>query len=95
MISFAPSVLLGGVTVQTTDNRGFTPQELAVRAADKIISVGENSHPLVTEQAKAFKDHITVVIEFYLKEAVRQDRVTIANRLTQSGNSELLKLLED
>jgi hypothetical protein len=95
MISFAPSVLLGGVTVQTTENRGFTPQELAARAADKIISVGDNSHPAIREQALAFKARIQSVVEFYLEEAVRQDRVTIANRLSQSGNSELLKLLED
>lgn len=95
MISFAPSVLLGGVSVETTDGRGFTPEELAERAANKIISVGDNSHPVIREQALAFKARIQSVVEFYLKEAVKQDRVTIANRLTQSGNSELLRLLED
>jgi hypothetical protein len=89
------SALLGGVSVITTSNRGLNTEELADRATEKIISVGENSHPLITEQAKAFKAHIKVVIESYLREAVRQDRVTIANRLSQSGNSELLKLLED
>ena len=89
------SALLGGVQVITTNNRGLSPEELAERATDKIISVGDSSHPLVREQAQAFRAHIKVVIESYLREAVRQDRVTIANRLTQSGNYELLKLLED
>ena len=40
MMSFQTPVLLGGVTVMTTENRGWSTEELAQRAADKIIYVG-------------------------------------------------------
>ena len=32
------------VTVETTNNRGFTPEETAKRCVDKIIGISDNSH---------------------------------------------------
>lgn len=88
-------VLLGGsVIVNTTSNRGFTPEEVAARAADKIISVGDTAHPVIRDQAQAFKTHIEKVVEFYIKEAVRNDRATIAVRLQEAGYPDLVHLLE-
>ena len=87
-------VLLGGVVVHTTDNRGFTPEELTERAIEKIIYVGSNSHPAVRAQAEAFRDSIKGVVLAYMKEAVACHNVTIANRLTQAGHPELVKLLD-
>lgn len=84
----------GKIQVATTENRGFTPEELAQRAADKIISVGNQSHPAIRAQAHAFKTHIETVVSFYLKEAVAQDRVTLANRLREAGYPDLVELLE-
>jgi major membrane immunogen (membrane-anchored lipoprotein) len=92
----APSpALVGSVFVETTENRGWTPDELASRAADKIIHVGDQSHPAVQAQARAFKESVKHVVAFYLKEAVKQDRSTIANRLRQAGHPELINLLGD
>ena len=31
------------VTVHTSDNKGFSPEEVASRCADKIIQVGDNA----------------------------------------------------
>jgi len=93
MISVESPVMVGGVTVATTNNRGWTPEELAERATDKIVYVGDQSHPLVREQARAFKQGVKAVVCFYLKEAVEQDRVTIANRLRDAGHPELVRLL--
>ena len=83
-----------GIKVETTHNRGFTPEELAQRAADKIISVGDQAHPVIREQAIAFKKQIALVITMYLKEAVVQDRITIANRLRDAGYPDLVQILE-
>ncbi|NBW16618.1 MAG: hypothetical protein EBR82_52435 [Caulobacteraceae bacterium] len=94
MLSNESPVLLGGVVVHTTDSRGFTPEELTERAIEKIIYVGSNSHPAVREQAQAFKESIKGVILAYMKEAVACHNVTIANRLTQAGHPELVKLLD-
>ena len=53
MISVSSPVLVGGVQVETTHARGWSAEELAQRAADKIIYVGDRSHPAVREQARA------------------------------------------
>lgn len=89
--------LLGGegVKVMTTQGRGFTPEEVADRAVNKIISVGSQTHPVIRDQAEAFKESIRSVLVFYIKEAVQSDRVTVANKLKQAGHPELVKLLNE
>lgn len=84
-----------GIQVATKDFGGFTPEELADRALDKIIQVGDQSHPLVRDQAIAFRNHIRGVLVFYMNEAVKFDRVTLAYKLREAGHPELIKLLEE
>jgi hypothetical protein len=95
MITPIVQASMGSVFVETTQSRGWTTEELAIRAADKIIYVGDQSHPLVQAQARAFKENVTQVVAFYLKEAIEQDRATIAFRLTQAGHPNLVHLLGD
>jgi hypothetical protein len=72
MIGNEVSVLLGGgVTVLTTEGRGFTPEEIAERALDRIIYVGSQTHPAIRDQAEAFKENIRTVLVHYMREAVR------------------------
>jgi hypothetical protein len=85
----------GNVLVQSTSGRGFTPEELAEMALDKIVYVGSKSHPVIREQAEAFKNNLRVVLLQYLKQAVHSDRTTIANRLREAGHPELTILLKD
>lgn len=87
-------VLLGGVTVHTTDNRGLTPEELAEMALDKIIYVGSQSHPAIRDQAVAFKNHVRSVLVAYMNQAVVCHNTTIAKRLTDAGHPELVHLLD-
>jgi len=95
MIMNDVGVLLGGlVQVQTTQNRGLTAEEVAERAVDRIISVGQNSHPAIRDQAQAFREHIQAVVTFYMKEAIKNDRATLAIRLRDAGHPELTSLLE-
>lgn len=93
-ISVDIPVLLGGVTVHTTSNRGFTPEELADMAVDKIIYIGNQSHPVIREQANAFKNHVRSVMIAYMKQAIVCNNTTIANKLTQAGHPELVSLLD-
>ena len=95
MITEALPASVGSVFVETTQMRGWTTEELAARAADKIIYVGDQSHPAVQVQARAFKDSVKQVVAFYLKEAVEQDRATIALRLREAGHPDLVHLLGD
>ena len=96
MIGNSTSALLGGnVKVYTTSNRGFTPEEISERAVDKIISVGSQTHPVIREQAEAFKEDIRKVLVQYMKEMVRSHNTTLANRFREMGYPELIKLLEE
>jgi len=95
MIGNQSSALLGGISVATTDGRGWTPDELADRAIEKILYVGSESHPAIRDQALAFRVAVRSVIKSYLEEAVRQDRATIAIRLHEAGHPNLVHLLGD
>lgn len=88
-------LLGGGVKVMSTQGRGFTPEEIAERALDKIIAVGGQSHPLIREQAEAFRENIKQVLVFYMKEAVRSHNVTLVNKFKKAGYPELVKILDE
>lgn len=85
---------VGSVMVQATQGRGFTPEEIAERALDKIIYVGSNTHPAIRDQAEAFKDSIRQVLVHYMHEAVRSHNVTLVNKFKQLGHPELIPILD-
>jgi hypothetical protein len=81
------------VQVKTTNNRGFTPDELAERCVEKIVSVSDSAHPGIRDQARAFQKHIEKVVAFYLRQAIRSDRTTVYNALQDAGHPELAELI--
>jgi len=81
------------VEVHTSNGRGFTPEEIAQRCANKIVSVSETAHPAIKQQAHAFKQDIVKLVEFYLADAVQNDRTTVYNALTDAGHPELASLI--
>jgi hypothetical protein len=83
----------GTVNVVTTSNSGLPVEHWADRASDTIISVGNQSHPIIAEQAHAFKDTIRHVILHYMKEAVKSDRTTLIASLEKAGQQDMAKLL--
>lgn len=89
--------LLGGnnVKVLTTSGRGFSPEEVAERALDRIIYVGSQTHPAIRDQAEAFKDQIRSVLVFYMREAIKSHHTTLANKFRKAGHPEFIKLLDE
>lgn len=77
------------VKVHTTEGRGFTPDEVAERCVDKLISVADTAHPAIRDQAKAYKRHMEKVVAYYMREAIRSDRTTVYNALVEAGHPEL------
>ena len=77
------------VNVQTTQNRGFSPDEVAERCVEKLISVSDDAHPAIRDQAKAFQKHMEKVVAFYMREAIRSDRTTVYNALRDAGHPKL------
>jgi cephalosporin hydroxylase len=85
---------IGNVMVHSVSHRGFSPEELAEQALNKIIYVGDQSHPAIRDQAQAFQNHIRHVLVFYMNRAIESRNTTLANRFTEAGHPELIKLLE-
>ena len=94
MISTAGSMEVGMVKVGAISGRGFTPEEIAEQALDQIISIGNNSHPVIQAQAEAFRTEIRGVLVSYLRQAVASHNTTLTNRFLDAGHPELVKLLE-
>jgi len=81
------------VRVFTTTERGWTPEELADRALEKILSVSETADPAIKAQAYAYRDRIKYVLVFYMQEAIRSDRTTICAELSKQGHADLARII--
>ena len=81
------------VDIRTTDGRGFNPDELAEQCVQKIISVSNDTHPAVRDQARAFSKHIEKLIAYYMRQAIRSDRTTVYNAINDAGHPELAELI--
>ena len=94
MFSTDSKAEVGTVLVHKVDYRGFTPEELAEQALNRIIYVGDQTHPAIRDQAQAFREHIRSVLVSYMYRAVESHNTTLANRLREAGHPELVTLLE-
>ena len=56
---------VGQVFVTTTEQKGHNPDFWAQSASDRIINVGNNAHPLIAQQAKAFKEDVQKIVLFH------------------------------
>ena len=85
---------LGNVQVMTTSGRGFSAEELAERALNQIINVGDNAPPVIADQARAFRENLREVLIYFMREAMRSRNVTLAAKFTEAGFPELVKLID-
>ena len=81
------------VQVHTTSGRGFTPEEVAARCADRLMSVADTAPMAIREQALAFKEHIEKVVALYMREAIASDRTSVYNSLKDAGRPDLADLI--
>ena len=86
---------LGNALVYTTSGRGFSPDELAVRCVDKIVSISDTAEPMVRAQAHAFKAQLHAVVLQFLKQAVASEHTTLFNKFVAAGHPELATLLKE
>tara|TARA_B100000497_G_scaffold81478_1_gene90856 strand:+ start:781 stop:1071 length:291 start_codon:yes stop_codon:yes gene_type:complete len=80
---------VGSVEVRTTNNRGFTPEEVAERCTDKLLYISEQAPPAIRDQAVAYKQKMTGVIASYMKQAIQSDRTTVYNAIKDAGHPKL------
>lgn len=81
-MSFNAQAEIGQVFVQTTDHRGHTVEEIAKRAANRILSVDN-------------KDALSYWLVKYLREAQEAERQSICKKLNDKGYAEIAQLIGD
>jgi hypothetical protein len=81
-MNFTATSELGQVFVQTTDHRGHTVEEIAERAANRLLSV---------DNKEAFNHHLLK----YLREAQAAERKSICKKLSDKGYAEIAQLIGD
>ena len=94
MSLFEASTLdVGSVVVATTQDKGHDPEFWANAASDRIVSVGGNCHPLIAQQAEAFKESVKATVSFYIKEAIKSDRTTLIAELERQGHGDMASII--
>lgn len=94
MFSTTGGAELGIIKASSISGRGFTPDELAEGALDKIIYIGKSADPAIRAQAEVYREQIRVVLVAAMHQAIRSNHTTLINRFLASGHPELVKLLE-
>tara|TARA_R110002020_G_scaffold170100_2_gene359473 strand:+ start:459 stop:749 length:291 start_codon:yes stop_codon:yes gene_type:complete len=93
MFSVDVSSSLGNVGVQTTENKGLSPEYWTERIMERLVAVSDNADPMVKAQAEAFKDTIQTVVLLYMKQAILSDRATVAGLLEKQGHKEMANII--
>ena len=93
MLLQTPQIEVGNVFVTTTENKGHDPEFWAKAASDRIVSVGGNCHPLIAQQAEAFKQSVETTVSFYIKEAIKSDRTTLIAELEKQGHGDMANII--
>ncbi len=93
MLIETPQLEIGDVFVATTTDKGHDPEFWAKAASDRIVSVGGNCHPLIAQQAEAFKQSVETTINFYIKEAIKSDRTTLIAELEKQGHGDMANII--
>tara|TARA_Y100000593_G_C4077154_1_gene222071 strand:+ start:138 stop:428 length:291 start_codon:yes stop_codon:yes gene_type:complete len=93
MLDIEISASPGAFEVQTTKERGHTPEELAMNAISKIISIADSADPVIKQQAEAFRERMFYVIVQALEQAVKSDRTTLYNEFKRQGHTDLAEIL--
>ena len=93
MITVSGAPELGTVNVETTDNKGLSPEYWTERIVNKIVSISDHADPMVKAQAQAFKESIQAVILLYMKQAIASDRATVAGLLDKQGHKDMADII--
>jgi len=93
MFDVEVSASVGTFEVQTTQERGHTPEELAINAVQRIISISDTADPVIKQQAEAFRERMFYVIVHTLNQAVKSDRTTLYNEFKKQGHEDVAEIL--
>ena len=81
-MSFAAGMEVGNVFVQTTSNRGYTPEEIAERAVNRLRRIET-------------EEELKRVLTKYLQEAQDSERMNARRTLIENGFADAASRLGD
>lgn len=84
----------GGVSVMVSPRgRGWSADDVAQRMVEKIIQVSDEAPQPIRDQALAYRTRLLSLCAFYLAEAQRSERTTMAGKLRDAGLHEAATLV--
>ena len=93
MIEDTTLTSLGMIEVHTTTEGGHPVDFWAKRCVDRIVHISEDAPEQIQKQVKEYKDNIEKLIELYMQNAIKSDRITINNQLDKAGLKEAADLI--
>ncbi len=87
------SLGIGDVKVTTSEKGGFSSDQIADLATDKIVYVADDAPPAIKEQARLFADRVRNLLRGYVDLAKREERATIIQVIEETGNKELANII--
>ena len=93
VMSYNAGPELGIIEVHTTNEGGHPVEFWSDLCIKRILSVSEEAPADVQIQVKAFQENIQKVIEQYMQNAIKSDRITINNQLEKAGFKEAADLI--
>lgn len=84
---------VGHFEVRTTNDRGFSVEEVAEDLLNKLIYISNNAPEPIRAQAVAFRNQIRPAIIHYMRQAVRSDRTTLAAELSKQGHHDMAEII--
>ena len=91
MLSVDAGITLGEAVVRTSENGGFSADQVAEMSVEKINNVSDGTIAPLRDQAHAFKENIQAIFLHYMKFAIEQDRATVCAELRKAGYEDLAK----
>lgn len=93
VMSYKAGPELGIIEVHTTNEGGHSVEFWSNLCIERIVQVSEEAPEEVQNQVKEYKDDIKKVIEQYMQNAIKSDRITINNQLDKAGLKEASNLI--
>ena len=93
VMSYKAGPELGMIEVHTTSEGGHPTEFWAKLCIDRIIQVSDEAPESVQQQVKAYRDNIEKVINNYMQNAIKSDRITINNKLEKADLKEAADLI--
>jgi len=93
VMSYKAGPELGVIEVHTTNEGGHSAEFWAKRCIEKMIHVNDDAPEEIKKQVQAYKDNIEKLIEQYMQNAIKSDRITINNQLDKADFKEAADLI--